>query len=741
MKNFYSQFLSNETFYRAWQLIKKKNTSGGIDALSVELYEKNLTQNLYSLVNRVRQLKWIPQPYLQITIPKKDNDIRRIGLMSLEDKIVQQAIRLAIEPELEAIFKSNSYGYRPEKGPQKAVRRVFHEINQKTARFIIKFDIDNFFDDIDHTILFSQLNTYVKDDNIINLIKLSLQMGTVDKHLRWKDRVIGIPQGAILSPLLSNLYLHAFDTRISALYPAYVRYADDFVILCNDGQAARNIIVETQKYLNEQLKLSLNTPFAASVEEGVEFLGILIQKQKLGLSTDKLNSLYDKIKHIEFSGDRLAENYISSLRGIKQYYMTLLPSSYANLFDEVLMQTLSECPKLNTLPQKKVRSIISDIEFFSAEYLANRRSLCEILKTKRSLSVAKNTQKLIHSRKLEYHRRENENSELVVSSYGYFIGINAQSIILKKNGERQPVPPTGNLKHIVIMSDGVTLSSNAISFCVEHDIPIDFFNSRFEYTASILSPKYMHTSLWIPQNAMTQAERICIAKKIIMGKLKNQLNLIKYFHKYHHTVTAFQNRYEEIVEKLDAAIQKVKNYTPLASDNYREQLMSIEANGATLYWDYIRLLIADDGISFTLRNKHGATDPVNSMLNYGYALLYPRVWQNVIRMRLNPYEGFIHYQENNPNLVFDIIELFRAQAVDRVVITMIQKGLSVTMENGLLDNETKKLLVKNIIERLHRYEHYRGKEIQFYEIIHEQTREIAAYVSERKNYRPYIAKW
>ena len=164
---------------------------------------------------------------------------------------------------------------------------------------------------------------------------------------------------------------------------------------------------------------------------------------------------------------------------------------------------------------------------------------------------------------------------------------------------------------------------------------------------------------------------------------------------------------------------------------------------AVAYWDYIRLLLHDDDVGFHKRERQGATDLVNSMLNYGYAILYARVWQAVLAQKLNPSVSVIHApQPGKPTFVYDIVELFRAQAVDRVFFSLIQRGEPLKMNKNLMSEPTKKLLTQNILERLNRYEKYRGEEIQFNEIIRRQVREIAAFISgESKIYKPYIAKW
>lgn len=207
---------------------------------------------------------------------------------------------------------------------------------------------------------------------------------------------------------------------------------------------------------------------------------------------------------------------------------------------------------------------------------------------------------------------------------------------------------------------------------------------------------------------MSFKDRNRLAVKIIVGKIKNQMNLCKYFNKYHKSV-GIDAPFDELVKSLSGVLCKMK--------------------------------MSDDEVEFYSRVKKGASDLVNSMLNYGYSLLYPRIWQAILKKRLHPYVGLVHYSEGNPNLVFDVIELFRSQAVDRVVISMIQKKEHTVMSGGLLDDETRNLLTRHVYERLNRYEKYRGEEKRLSEIIDLQISELASAIVSGTTYRPYMAKW
>ena len=241
---------------------------------------------------------------------------------------------------------------------------------------------------------------------------------------------------------------------------------------------------------------------------------------------------------------------------------------------------------------------------------------------------------------------------------------------------------------------------------------------------------------------MPIAGRNKLATSIIDGKLSNQLNLLKYFHKYHKSRT---DEYQTLLDAMSAEVSAFKDFarnTPLDSDDYIKCLYTFESQGALKYWAYVKSMLADDNVGFDSRVQQGATDIVNCMLNYGYAMLFSRVWQALLRAQLNPYDSVIHVrQEGKPTFVFDVMELFRSQAVDRVVFTLVQKKERLEVKDGFMTDETKKLLAANITERMQKREKYRGEEITLEKIISRQAAEIASMCAKNERYLPYKAKW
>lgn len=749
------QILCNEqTLYDAWLQVKQKNAAGGIDGISVADFEKNVTEEIRELSRSLKSKTWKPEPYLRVEIPKSDSETRKLGLLSVKDKIVQQAIKDLIEPYFEQIFLNNSYGYRPGRGHVRAIKRAMNEFQVKKNNWILRLDIDNYFDAINHDLLFQQVQKLIQDEEMVRLIALCIKMGVVNKSLKWNEIICGVPQGAILSPLLANLYLHSFDKFVTGKVNAYIRYADDFLILCEKREQAEKILKQATCFLSERLFLKLNEPEIINVKDGVEFLGITLKRNGITISRGKREELERRIRSIVLDETGFSEKSLEILQGIRNYYGKLLSSKLLLQLDRVLCEKLTELvgSQYQLFSSKKVlREYLNAITFFVEENNQRKSLLFQDILFAYTFAKSENRKKgadktknkiLIEQKKREYQKKEGEGADLVINSFGCFIGLTNRGISVRQHGRVIYKNPSRALEHITVITKGVSISASAIQYCMRKKIPVDFFDGSGKHYGSILSPAYMDNTLWEKQASLSTVRKSYLAIKIIYGKLKNQLNLIKYFHKYHKVLAgALAEKYAEVCDRLEEIIDKVKHFK-VEDEKYTIALSALESAGAMQYWGYIRLLIADDGVNFESRERKGATDLVNSLLNYGYALLYARVWQALLGAHLNPMSGVIHvHQPGKPSFVFDVIELFRAQAVDRVVISLIQKREPLHMSNALLSEDTRKLLVQNVFERMNRYEKYRGEEMKFTRIIVRQAQEIAAYINDGNIYKPYVAKW
>lgn len=680
--------------------------------------------------------------------------MRRLSMLSVRDKIVQEAIKTFLEPRCEKIFLSSSYAYRSQKGTYRAIKRTFSECQNKKYSYVLRPDIDDFFDTIDHTILLSRVSAIANCQNLTNLIMLIVKMGCISNNMKWEDITKGIPQGALLSPLLSNLYLNSFDQFMRSLDIPYIRYADDFLVLAESKERAVLVKESIEKHLKNRLHLSLNEPSIRKIDEGFDLLGVTVSRTAITIFDKKRCELNERLASINLYSDGFSNKDLKTLDGIQNYYAKLLQQTDLEKFDENLLQSLSKSiqKRYSEFPTKKfLANLLCSIPCFSEKYKnSNARITHELLNVYTSSKFAninkdgeKANRKLIQSRKLEYHRKEAETSEVIVNKPGTFMGLAQNCITIKENGKLLLRRQLENLSHIVILGKGVSFSSNLLDYCMANNIPVDIFDNHGKHLGSFLSTKFMELSYWQQQAKCSNEQRMYLAAAIVAGKLRNQLNLVKYFHKYH------KNKDEALNEKMEALLTLEKEFVQFRKkltykeDKLLSKIVGYESQGAIKYWDFIRQLVADDKVNFGNREHKGAKDTFNSMLNYGYSLLYARVWQALLAAKLNPFDSIIHTMASGkPSLVFDFVELFRAQAVDRIVVSLVQKHLSLeTDSNGFLTDETRALLAKSIAERFERYENYRGKEMKFEQIISVQAKCLAEAFVSNKPFKPYVAKW
>ena len=753
----YGQLLRMEHLQLAWEKVRSKGTAGGVDEVTVKMFEKHLPKGLLDLQAELEARCYVPDPYLTVFIPKNKEEQRQLGLLTVRDKVVQQAVLLVIAPVLDQLFLDCSYGYRPNKGPTKAVRRVWHMIHSEQNRWFVKLDFDNFFDNIPHDLLLKKLEVWVQDGDLLNLIQLSLKMGSVEKNLDWTDRKKGVPQGALLSPILSNLYLHDMDEYIVRERIGYVRYADDFVLLTKSEGAARDAHTKVESYIRKRLQLPLNEgAVVAPLSKGLEFLGLQFFQSNYGLSKEKIQKLKAKLSaSIDLKSGELPAKYGQTLEGIKNYYGRLVKEDHLMVLDAYIKRRLEaeiKQHKSKFRTQKSIRLALATLQFFTSVFeTAKKEIIKELSGSKRKLPANRkvlNSQsyKTISRKKAEYEKLQSAAIELSINQPGVLIGISRKRITVKKKGKNILRVPTANVKYISVFSGGILLSSDLIHYCTRHDIPIDIFKSNGELSARLYDPVSPNETLWQAQlQALRDKRGVTLAKTWVSNKINNQLKLLKYFLKSRKT-KPYAKEMEEKIKNMKA----IKSSMPLMAidklKDLRQSLFGKEGGSGALYWGGVKLLLEDNKegkVKFESRKRKGATDLVNVLLNYGYGILYSRVWDALLRAQLSPYISYLHtMRKGKPTLSFDLIEEFRQSVVDRTVIAMLNRGVILKLKNGQLQEASRKLLVNKILERLNSFENFRGQRLRLSEIIRLQARALAQYI-ETPNYvyKPYALKW
>jgi CRISPR-associated protein Cas1 len=334
--------------------------------------------------------------------------------------------------------------------------------------------------------------------------------------------------------------------------------------------------------------------------------------------------------------------------------------------------------------------------------------------------------------------------ELLVTNYGSFLGKKSERLILKENGKVVNEIPFHDLEQVIIDTPGASLSTDVIRECVEHGVQISFLTPSGKPFARLVSPYLTGTVITRRQQLMAFCDErsVSLAKLFIKGKLKNQVNVLKYFAKYRKGVD--RGLFESIsglIEQIEQAAGFLHTIHGKCIDDVRAQLMSVEGRAGNLYWEGVKLL-TEDKVDFPGRKHREAVDPVNSLLNYGYGMLCRQAEGALILAGLDPFGGFLHVDRPGKlSLVYDFVEEFRQQVVDRVVIAMINKGIAVEMEEGMLSNTARRDFSERIKERLESQEKYQGKKYKLRTIIQMQARRVATFLRGEAKYRPFVGGW
>jgi RNA-directed DNA polymerase len=231
----------------AFKRVQANGGAAGVDRVTVEEFERHLEANLEKLAGGLRDGSYRPQAVRRVWIPKPGSKEKRpLGIPTVRDRVVQAALRAVLEPIFERDFAAHSYGFRPGRGCKDALRRV-HTLLEQGYRWVVDADLKSYFDTIPHTALLERVKTKVADGRVLSLLEAFLRQGVLEEMNFWTPEA-GTPQGGVISPLLSNIYLDELDQKMAAQGIALVRYADDFVVLCGREDEARRALAEVQQW-------------------------------------------------------------------------------------------------------------------------------------------------------------------------------------------------------------------------------------------------------------------------------------------------------------------------------------------------------------------------------------------------------------------------------------------------------------------------------------------------------------
>ena len=346
------QILSPSNLNKSYKRVMSNAGSGGIDEMEVESLKDYLVNNKEALIQSILDGNYRPNPVRRVEIPKDNGTKRVLGIPTVVDRVVQQAIMQVLSPIYEKQFSNNSYGFRPRRSAHQALNQCKDYITAG-YKYAVDMDLDKFFDTVNQSKLIEVLSRTVQDGRVISLIHKYLNAGVVVRN-KFEETKVGVPQGGPLSPLLSNIMLNELDTELEIRGHRFVRYADDLVILCSSRRSAERTLTNIIPFIENKLFLKVNTEkTVVAYISNIKFLGysfyVYNKQGRLRLHPKTITKMKARIKELTSRSNGWGD--ARRKETLRQYI-----TGWVNYFKLADMKSL--LPKVDEWYRRRLRMII-----------------------------------------------------------------------------------------------------------------------------------------------------------------------------------------------------------------------------------------------------------------------------------------------------------------------------------------------------------------------------------------------
>lgn len=256
MAELLEHILSSGNMLVALNKVKANKGAGGVDGISTKEIDQYLKDNWVEIKDKIRQRKYKPKPVRRVEIPKPNGGVRNLGIPTIVDRVIEQAIAQVLTPIAEPHFSDNSYGFRPNRRAQQAIVKLLEYFNNGNI-YVVDIDLEKFFDNVPQDKLMTLVHNLINDPDTESLIRKYLNAGVMVKG-KYEETTKGTPQGGNLSPLLSNIMLNELDKELEARGLNFVRYADDCIITVRSKASANRVMASVTKWIEKKLRLKVN---------------------------------------------------------------------------------------------------------------------------------------------------------------------------------------------------------------------------------------------------------------------------------------------------------------------------------------------------------------------------------------------------------------------------------------------------------------------------------------------------
>jgi len=332
---------------QAFKAVKRNRGAAGLDKVSIKRFEKNLEQNLDALMRDLKTRSYEPIALRRVHIPKGGGKLRPLGIPAVRCRVAQEVVRRLINPIFERQFHDDSYGFRGGRNCHMAIEQAL-QYARDGYRIVLDADVRAFFDNISHKLIMDMVAAEIADGNILRLISKFLRSGVMEDGV-LKPTTRGTPQGGVISPLLANIVLNYLDWQLHAHGFKFVRYADDFVVMCKSIPQAEKALDLVQRILEQDLDLQLNPEKTKMIRfsEGFEFLGFYISSRSVRMRPKSIEKFKSKIRTLTQRSHNLDAMLIEKLNRVIR--------GTVNYFHPPYSTTLGQFSKLDEWIRKRLR--------------------------------------------------------------------------------------------------------------------------------------------------------------------------------------------------------------------------------------------------------------------------------------------------------------------------------------------------------------------------------------------------
>ena len=329
------KILSPDNMAQAWKQVRVNKGAAGVDGMTVGEFPNFIREHWESIRDKLEKGTYNPSPVRRVLIPKEKGAFRTLGIPTVLDRVIQQAIAQVLSALHDPEFSEHSYGFRPRRSAHQAIESM-REMSLNKGRGgrhcqVVDCDLKTFFDTVNHQKMMGKLRESIADRRLLELISKFLKAGVILSNGTYEKSYEGVPQGGPLSPLLANILLNELDKELEKRGHAFVRYADDFVILCHSRKAALRVLESVTRYLSQRLRLAVNEAKSKVVKlSEASFLGFRIQRKKIRWTDKSQKKLKAQIRELTgrtrgISPSKVIAELQSYLRGSMNYYACGIP--------------------------------------------------------------------------------------------------------------------------------------------------------------------------------------------------------------------------------------------------------------------------------------------------------------------------------------------------------------------------------------------------------------------------------